>query len=98
MKNIDSLTALLHQDNMPWTLSFLKNVSCCLFPFSVATAADIELRKMQGVVNWNNVAIVNKLYSLFKGTVVIKGQVKTHIPGMWFLCFFAPPPIFMIFC
>ncbi|XP_033636669.1 proteasome adapter and scaffold protein ECM29-like [Asterias rubens] len=49
-------------------------VACSDTRYSVATAADIELRKMQGVVNWNNIAIVNKLYSLFKGTVVIKGQ------------------------
>ncbi|XP_038067101.1 proteasome adapter and scaffold protein ECM29-like [Patiria miniata] len=49
-------------------------VACSDTRYSVATAADVELKKIHNIVDWNNTAIVNKLYSLFKGTVVIKGQ------------------------
>ncbi|XP_022097180.1 proteasome-associated protein ECM29 homolog [Acanthaster planci] len=49
-------------------------IACSDTRYSVATAADVELKKIHNIVDWNNMTIINKLYSLFKGTVVIKGQ------------------------
>lgn len=44
---------------------------------SVATAADLELKRILGSIDWNNQAIVKKLFSVFQGTVDIKGKVET---------------------
>lgn len=41
---------------------------------SVATSADMELKKITGSVDWNSKEILSKLFSLFQGTVVVKGQ------------------------
>ncbi|KAL5016584.1 hypothetical protein ScPMuIL_006173 [Solemya velum] len=41
---------------------------------SVATAADMELKRIMGSIDWNNVSIVSKLYSLFQGTMAVKGK------------------------
>lgn len=44
---------------------------------SVATAADLELKRILGSVDWNNPPIMKKLFSVFQGTVDIKGQPET---------------------
>ncbi|XP_059151870.1 proteasome adapter and scaffold protein ECM29-like [Physella acuta] len=41
---------------------------------SVATSADMELKKITGSIDWNSKPILNKLFSIFQGTVVVKGQ------------------------
>ncbi|CAL1546641.1 unnamed protein product [Lymnaea stagnalis] len=41
---------------------------------SVATSADMELKKITGSIDWNSKEILSKLFSLFQGTVVVKGQ------------------------
>ncbi|XP_046357928.2 proteasome adapter and scaffold protein ECM29-like isoform X1 [Haliotis rufescens] len=41
---------------------------------SVATSADMELKRITGSINWNSPAVINKLFSIFQGTVVMKGQ------------------------
>lgn len=41
---------------------------------SVATAADLELKKIFSCVDFNNSAILTKLFSIFLGTVEVKGQ------------------------
>ncbi|XP_005102218.1 proteasome adapter and scaffold protein ECM29 [Aplysia californica] len=41
---------------------------------SVATSADMELKKIIGSVNWNSKDILTKLFTIFQGTVVVKGQ------------------------
>ncbi|GFO03251.1 proteasome-associated protein ecm29-like protein [Plakobranchus ocellatus] len=41
---------------------------------SVATSADMELKKITGSVDWNSKYILNKLCQIFQGTVVVKGQ------------------------
>ncbi|KAI8774268.1 proteasome-associated protein ECM29 [Biomphalaria glabrata] len=41
---------------------------------SVATSADMELKKITGSVDWNSKEILSKLFSLFQGTVIVKGQ------------------------
>ena len=43
---------------------------------TVATAADRGIKKITGSQDWNNAAIISKLYSIFQGTVVVKGQVR----------------------
>nr|KAG5691476.1 hypothetical protein BaRGS_026251 [Batillaria attramentaria] len=42
---------------------------------SVATSADMELKKVMGSVDWNSPEILSKLFSIFQGSVTIKGQV-----------------------
>ncbi|XP_021353886.1 proteasome-associated protein ECM29 homolog [Mizuhopecten yessoensis] len=44
---------------------------------SVATAADLELKRILGSVDWNNQAIIKKLFSVFQGTTDIKGKTQT---------------------
>ncbi|XP_033738890.1 proteasome adapter and scaffold protein ECM29-like [Pecten maximus] len=44
---------------------------------SVATAADMELKRILGSIDWNNQAIIKKLFSVFQGTVDIKGKTET---------------------
>ncbi|XP_070194752.1 proteasome adapter and scaffold protein ECM29-like isoform X2 [Littorina saxatilis] len=41
---------------------------------SVATSADMELKKIMGSVDWNSTEILTKLFLIFKGTVAVKGQ------------------------
>ncbi|KAL3868785.1 hypothetical protein ACJMK2_041546 [Sinanodonta woodiana] len=41
---------------------------------SVATAADMELKRITGSIDWNSPAILSKLFSIFLGTVDLKGQ------------------------
>ncbi|CAG5117500.1 unnamed protein product, partial [Candidula unifasciata] len=41
---------------------------------SVATSADMDLKKITGSVDWNSKEILSKLFSIFQGTVVVKGQ------------------------
>lgn len=41
---------------------------------SIATAADMELKRIMGSIDWNSPAIINKLYGIFLGTIVIKGK------------------------
>lgn len=45
---------------------------------AVSSAADRCLKKVLSGVDWNNSVIVSKLYSIFQGTVVVKGQVNEH--------------------
>ncbi|XP_014680930.1 PREDICTED: proteasome-associated protein ECM29 homolog [Priapulus caudatus] len=40
----------------------------------VAGAADMELRKISGVIDWNKTEIIVKLYNLFRGTLLTKEQ------------------------
>ncbi|XP_062591295.1 proteasome adapter and scaffold protein ECM29-like [Saccostrea cucullata] len=44
---------------------------------SVATAADFELKKIQGTVDWNDLEIMKQLFGLFQGTMDVKGQPPT---------------------
>lgn len=44
---------------------------------SVATAADFELKRIQGTVDWNDLEIVRQLFGLFQGTMDVKGQPPT---------------------
>ncbi|XP_061192483.1 proteasome adapter and scaffold protein ECM29-like [Saccostrea echinata] len=44
---------------------------------SVATAADFELKKIQGTVDWNDLEIMKQLFGLFQGTMDVKGQLPT---------------------
>ncbi|XP_038626132.1 proteasome adapter and scaffold protein ECM29 isoform X2 [Tachyglossus aculeatus] len=39
---------------------------------SVATAADLELKSKQSVIDWNNPAIVNKMYKVYLGDIPLK--------------------------
>lgn len=39
---------------------------------SVATAADLELRSKQSLIDWNNPAIVNKMYKVYLGDIPLK--------------------------
>ncbi|BFY99626.1 hypothetical protein BsWGS_02666 [Bradybaena similaris] len=41
---------------------------------SVTTSADVDLKKIMGSVDWNSKEILSKLFSIFQGTVVVKGQ------------------------
>ncbi|ESP05333.1 hypothetical protein LOTGIDRAFT_103320 [Lottia gigantea] len=43
---------------------------------SVATSADMELKRIMGSIDWNSKEIISKLYKIFQGTVVLKGQVS----------------------
>ncbi|VDI04676.1 proteasome component ECM29 [Mytilus galloprovincialis] len=45
---------------------------------SVATAADLELKRITGSVDWNSLDILNKLYTIFQGTIDIKGKVVSR--------------------
>ncbi|XP_077980977.1 proteasome adapter and scaffold protein ECM29-like [Glandiceps talaboti] len=45
---------------------------------SVATAADLELKKMQSGIDWNDPLIVKNMYAIFQGTIIVKGQ-KTQV-------------------
>ena len=45
---------------------------------AVGSAGDRHLKKLVSTVDWNNHAVITKLYSLFQGTVVVKGQVNDH--------------------
>lgn len=47
---------------------------------SIATAADMELKRIMGSIDWNAPAIINKLYSIFLGTIVIKGKESSVKP------------------
>uniref|UniRef100_A0A5F9DC61 Ecm29 proteasome adaptor and scaffold n=1 Tax=Oryctolagus cuniculus TaxID=9986 RepID=A0A5F9DC61_RABIT len=39
---------------------------------SVATAADLELKSKQSLIDWNNPAIVNKMYKVYLGDIPLK--------------------------
>ncbi|GAB1605474.1 proteasome adapter and scaffold protein ECM29-like [Argonauta hians] len=41
---------------------------------SIATAADMELKKIIASINWNSMVVMNKLFAIFLGTTVIKGK------------------------
>ena len=45
---------------------------------AVASSADRSLKKIVSSVDWNSHPIISKLYSIFQGTVVVKGQVNDH--------------------
>ncbi|KAH9523696.1 hypothetical protein Btru_040672 [Bulinus truncatus] len=63
---------------------------------SVATSADMELRKITGSIDWNSKHILSKLFSLFQGTVVVKGQPpikpEDRRSAIVFDCLFGPNP------
>ncbi|XP_030852041.1 proteasome adapter and scaffold protein ECM29-like [Strongylocentrotus purpuratus] len=42
--------------------------------YTVATAADVFLKKIHSVVDWNDMTVVRRLYTLFQGSVAVKGQ------------------------
>ncbi|MBZ3878380.1 Proteasome-associated protein ECM29-like protein [Sciurus carolinensis] len=39
---------------------------------SVATAADLELKSKQSLIDWNNPAIINKMYKVYLGDIPLK--------------------------
>ncbi|TRZ18499.1 hypothetical protein HGM15179_008603 [Zosterops borbonicus] len=39
---------------------------------SVATAADLELKSRQSLIDWNNPAIINKMYKVYLGDIPLK--------------------------
>ncbi|XP_023218643.1 proteasome-associated protein ECM29 homolog [Centruroides sculpturatus] len=45
----------------------------------VASSADLELRRLTGVIDWNNKQLVSKLYSIFLGTTVTKNQIQPEL-------------------
>ncbi|XP_034043433.1 proteasome adapter and scaffold protein ECM29 [Thalassophryne amazonica] len=44
---------------------------------SVATAADLELKSKQSIIDWNNPLIINKLYKVYLGDVPLKTKGTT---------------------
>ncbi|TNM86280.1 hypothetical protein fugu_008551 [Takifugu bimaculatus] len=49
---------------------------------SVATAADLELKSKQSIIDWNNPVIINKMYKIYLGDVPLKtkaGNVKQEL-------------------
>uniref|UniRef100_A0A672GTF9 Ecm29 proteasome adaptor and scaffold n=1 Tax=Salarias fasciatus TaxID=181472 RepID=A0A672GTF9_SALFA len=49
---------------------------------SVATAADLELRSKQSIIDWNNPLIINKMFKVYLGDVPLKtkgGSVKQEL-------------------
>lgn len=46
---------------------------------SVASAADLQLRRLSGTVDWNNKQLVSKLYSIFLGTTMTKNQIQPEL-------------------
>ncbi|XP_027874809.1 proteasome adapter and scaffold protein ECM29 [Xiphophorus couchianus] len=49
---------------------------------SVATAADLELRSKQSIIDWNNPLIINKMFKVYLGDVPLKtkgGNVKQEL-------------------
>ncbi|XP_038148704.1 proteasome adapter and scaffold protein ECM29 [Cyprinodon tularosa] len=49
---------------------------------SVATAADLELRSKQSIIDWNNPLIINKLFKVYLGDVPLKskgGNIKQEL-------------------
>ncbi|KAG1956648.1 proteasome adapter and scaffold protein ECM29 [Pimephales promelas] len=44
---------------------------------SVATAADLELKSKQSIVDWNNPLIVNKMYKVYLGDIPLKTKGAT---------------------
>uniref|UniRef100_A0A3Q2ZG40 Ecm29 proteasome adaptor and scaffold n=1 Tax=Hippocampus comes TaxID=109280 RepID=A0A3Q2ZG40_HIPCM len=44
---------------------------------SVATAADLELKSKQSIVDWNNPLIINKMYKVYLGDVPLKTKGGT---------------------
>ncbi|CAH1774881.1 unnamed protein product [Owenia fusiformis] len=41
---------------------------------NVAETADKELKRISGSVDWNNMAVISKLFAIYQGTVVVKGK------------------------
>ncbi|XP_023685449.2 proteasome adapter and scaffold protein ECM29 [Paramormyrops kingsleyae] len=50
---------------------------------SVATAADLELKSKQSIIDWNNPLIINKMYKVYLGDIPLKtkegGAVKPEL-------------------
>lgn len=49
---------------------------------SVATAADLELKSKQSIIDWNNPLIINKMYKVYLGDVPLKtkgGNMKQEL-------------------
>ncbi|XP_056135583.1 proteasome adapter and scaffold protein ECM29 [Lampris incognitus] len=49
---------------------------------SVATAADLELKSKQSIIDWNNPVIINKMYKVYLGDIPLKtkgGTVKQEL-------------------
>ncbi|KAI3353260.1 hypothetical protein L3Q82_019800, partial [Scortum barcoo] len=49
---------------------------------SVATAADLELKSKQSIIDWNNPLIINKMYKVYLGDVPLKtkgGNLKQEL-------------------
>lgn len=49
---------------------------------SVATAADLELKSKQSIIDWNNPVIINKMYKVYLGDVPLKtktGNMKQEL-------------------
>uniref|UniRef100_A0A672S6Q9 Proteasome-associated protein ECM29 homolog n=1 Tax=Sinocyclocheilus grahami TaxID=75366 RepID=A0A672S6Q9_SINGR len=43
---------------------------------SVATAADLELKSKQSIIDWNNPLIINKMYKVYLGDIPLKTKVS----------------------
>ncbi|XP_076874647.1 proteasome adapter and scaffold protein ECM29 [Brachyhypopomus gauderio] len=44
---------------------------------SVATAADLELKSKQSIIDWNNPLIINKMFKVYLGDIPLKSKVAT---------------------
>uniref|UniRef100_A0A671RNL6 Proteasome-associated protein ECM29 homolog n=1 Tax=Sinocyclocheilus anshuiensis TaxID=1608454 RepID=A0A671RNL6_9TELE len=44
---------------------------------SVATAADLELKSKQSIIDWNNPLIINKMYKIYLGDIPLKTKGAT---------------------
>ncbi|XP_056628052.1 proteasome adapter and scaffold protein ECM29 isoform X2 [Triplophysa dalaica] len=44
---------------------------------SVATAADLELKSKQSIVDWNNPVIINRMYKVYLGDIPLKSKGAT---------------------
>uniref|UniRef100_A0A8C1PK23 Ecm29 proteasome adaptor and scaffold n=1 Tax=Cyprinus carpio TaxID=7962 RepID=A0A8C1PK23_CYPCA len=44
---------------------------------SVATAADLELKSKQSIIDWNNPLIINKMYKVYLGDIPVKTKGAT---------------------
>ncbi|XP_063074333.1 proteasome adapter and scaffold protein ECM29 [Engraulis encrasicolus] len=49
---------------------------------SVATAADLELKSKQSIIDWNNPVIVNKMYKVYLGDIPLKTQASSMKPEL----------------
>uniref|UniRef100_A0AAY4AG20 Ecm29 proteasome adaptor and scaffold n=1 Tax=Denticeps clupeoides TaxID=299321 RepID=A0AAY4AG20_9TELE len=49
---------------------------------SVATAADLELKSKQSIIDWNNPLIINKMYKVYLGDIPLKAKGSSMKPEL----------------